>query len=318
MADALGILQYMDQIKQTEEAKKKEAERKARIDKGLKAINDIFEGKPIMGKRQKAIDFSGLSEKTPVGGYSVKARKKTGKAAAPAAAPKYDKFGFDLPAPDAAAAGPAGGGGVIETIEGYDLVDAKGKVVASGKTLNDLKKFKATQTETYDTKKRKGGVGKDLYDKYRKAQQDYYFPALGKQYENAKRDLTFKHADAGTTVSSMTGDNLADIEGQNVENTANINSQIEDSVGALTRQVAQDKNALVNQLYATENPTMAANAATSKIASINTQQPALNPIGEFFKLAAIGGGSALQAANNPYAGVGPYKGINTSSGRIIT
>jgi hypothetical protein len=362
MADMLGIMQYMDQIKQTEEAKQKEAERVARIKKGMTAIERLFEGSPIMGTRKKNIDFSGLTEKAGVGGYTVKKRTSTkpaggggaaaGVAAPPAVTPTDAQKAYmpwlDTPNYKAGqiaaggvnppggqsfddssntwvtgtntgggAGGAAGGGGIIETVEGYDLLDANGKVVASGKSLDDLKKFQAQEDEKYDTGKKSGGIGEDLYSKYRNAQKDYYFPQLTTQYQDAKKKLLFDHINAGTTLSSMAGDNLADVEGQKVTNTSQINSQIEDSVGALKRQVASDKQALINQLYATEDPTMIANAATAKVGAINTQQPALNPVGEFFKLAAIGGGSALQGFGNAstYGNVQPYRGINTSAGK---
>ena len=189
--------------------------------------------------------------------------------------------------------------------EGGNVIDAAGNIVPQGENVE--------YTESYDTGKRKDPFA-DLYAKYESGQQDYYMPELQKQYGDARKKAYLAHAGAGTLWSSGRGDTEADLASQQALNQGQIQSQIQDSLGALRRQIASDKSSLVNQLYATENPSMAANEALARTRTISQQSPALSPMGDLFKIAAIGLGGGLGAMNDPrnqvrYGGVG-----STSSG----
>jgi len=141
---------------------------------------------------------------------------------------------------------------------------------------------------------------KPLFDTYESGQRDYYMPELQKQYGDARKKAYLAHAGAGTLWSSARGDTEADLANQNTLNKGQIESQIQDSLGGLRRQIAGDKSSLINQLYATENPEMAANEALARTKTISQQTPALSPMGDLFKLAAIGVGNTFASANDPY------------------
>src|SRR5262245_7039448 len=65
--------QVQMQMQEAAEARQKEAERKARLEKGTKAINELFEGKAVMGTRKQKLDFSKFNPdaKAPVQPYGT-------------------------------------------------------------------------------------------------------------------------------------------------------------------------------------------------------------------------------------------------------
>lgn len=191
------------------------------------------------------------------------------------------------------------------------IVDEKGNVI--GASADPNAQFDAEWDETVDTGKKKDRF-QDLYDRYETGQRDFYMPELEKQYGDARKKAYLAHAGAGTLWSSMRGDTEADINSQNTLNKGQIESQIQDSLGGLRRQIASDKSSLINQLYATENPEMAANEALARTKTISQQTPPLSPMGDLFKIAAIGLGNTFGASNNDFNRV-RYGGVgSTSSG----
>ena len=189
-------------------------------------------------------------------------------------------------------------------------------MIGSADSLEALKAGKWEYDEKYDTGKKTDPFQKMLED-YEQKQKDYYYPELQKQFGKANETLDYSHVNAGTLLSSMAAQNAADLVGQNKLQKGAIDSNIQDSLGQVKRSIASDKTALINQLYATENPTMASNEALAKVRTINQSAPALSPIGELFKTAAVGAGSFLQSANDPYNNVN-YGGYAKGNSRTIT
>jgi hypothetical protein len=203
--------------------------------------------------------------------------------------------------------GQAQGQGLGQLKDIDEVLDAAGNVVPVGSDYE--------YEETYDTGQKKDKF-QDLYDRYESGQRDFYMPELKKQYGDARKKAYLAHAGAGTLWSSMRGDTEADIGGQNLLNTGQIESQIQDSLGGLRRQIASDKSSLINQLYATENPTMAANEALARTKTISQQTPPLSPMGDLFKIAAIGMGNYFGNANDPMNRV-RNPGVGRSSGGTV-
>src|SRR5262249_50281532 len=56
-------------------------------------------------------------------------------------------------------------------------------------------------SESYDTGKKKGGIGNDFYNKFKQGMLDYYMPEVAKKYGDAKDELTYRLARAGTLRS---------------------------------------------------------------------------------------------------------------------
>lgn len=161
-----------------------------------------------------------------------------------------------------------------------------------------------------------GGFNDDYYNRFRQSQLDYYMPELNKQYEKARDALSFDHARAGTTNSSMASQNLADLAYQRDLNSADIVSRADAATGQQRQNVNAQKQALIGQLYSTENPDIASNLAVNSVKTLQNQQPQFGAIGELFKNAAVGLGSAFQSYNDPYARLG--RAPLGSSGRNVS
>jgi hypothetical protein len=145
-----------------------------------------------------------------------------------------------------------------------------------------------------------GGFGDDFYNKYKGAITDYYQPQVAEKYGDAKDELTYRLARAGTLRSSVASDEAADLSGQYDRNTAKIIADADTATGELKNRVAKEEQNAMNTLYATENPEVAANQATAALTNISAEKPDLSPLGEIFDIAAIGGANFLKGANNAY------------------
>jgi hypothetical protein len=161
--------------------------------------------------------------------------------------------------------------------------------------------------------------GDPFYDKYQKAELDYSMPQLEDQYSQAKTGLTYDLARAGLLRSSAAGYAQGLLEKQMGVNTAGVRAKADTDTAALRQSIASQQQQAYNQLYATEDPTVAANTAATSVGNAQLTQPNLTPLADAFKPIAIGLGSALapvygaQQANN-YTGKSPFgQGSMTTS-----
>jgi hypothetical protein len=278
------------------EARYKEMLREQRLKEGTDAINALYDPQPVMATRKVTgkVDPNALAS-----GYTKRTRQEElpldGTETPIYSDGNYGEQARNFSAPTYAA----------RTKSVDEVLDPSGNVVAPGSDYS--------YDETYDTGARQDKF-QGLYDRYEKGQRDFYMPELEKQYGDARKKAYLAHAGAGTLWSSMRGDTEADINSQNTLNKGQIESQIQDSLGGLRRQIASDKSSLINQLYATENPEMAANEALARTKTISQQTPPLSPMGDLFKIAAIGLGNAFGASNNDFNRVRNPGVGNVSSG----
>jgi hypothetical protein len=282
------------------EARYKEMLREQRLREGTDAINALYDAQPVMGTRKVKGKIDPNAATMPAGYTKQSKRVVEGGADPDELITTLGDENRPVQMTRAQAGGPLG---TVKTVD--EILDPSGKAVAPGTEYEF--------DETYDTGQKKDKF-QDLFDRYEAGQRDFYMPELQKQYGDARKKAYLAHAGAGTLWSSMRGDTEADIQSQNALNQGQIESQIQDSLGGLRRQIASDKSSLVNQLYATENPTMAANEALARTKTISQQTPPLSPMGDLFKIAAIGLGSAFGNANDPFSRV-TNRGVgSTSSG----
>jgi hypothetical protein len=68
----------------------------------------------------------------------------------------------------------------------------------------------------------------------------------------------------------------------------------------LRKSIAAQQQQAYNQLYATEDPTVAANTAATSAGNAQLQQPNPGALGDMFKPIAIGLGSAVAPAVGEY------------------
>lgn len=191
------------------------------------------------------------------------------------------------------------------------LYDQAGQLVTTGKSLEELQAN--APWVGGDPNNLQGGFGNDFYNKYTKAQLDYYLPQESDQYATAKSNLLFQLARAGTADSSLAGYDEAKLARQDVLNKAQIASQADTATGQLKNQVQQEQESALNQLYSTEDPSVAANTAQGMVANASLTKPVLNPIGPMFSAITAGIGNAYSGFTNPYAYVNPNAG-NPSTG----
>jgi|GEM_PF-1081053 len=124
---------------------------------------------------------------------------------------------------------------------------------------------------------------------------DFYKPDIENKFSDAKDQLTFGLARAGTLNSSMAGDRQGRLlSDYNMQTAANL-SQAQDATATLRGNVNQEKSSLISLLNATGDSEMAGNQALSRSAQLFKAQPTYNPLGDIF-------GGAANGIGNYYAG----------------
>jgi hypothetical protein len=331
-----------EQKKQAAEARKKEEERKARIQQGMGAIKGAFEGSPVMGTRNAEYDWSqfrpaGLAtagaaatpaQNIPAGFTAVQVANPNYKAPRGGGADgrpvsqrvpanlsrdgllpwagnpdmKGDPFvTITRPGANAAAAG---------SNKVWALRDAQGNIHYQGD------KFNADQQ--YATGETTGGFDDGYYNDYKQGILDYYQPQVADQFSDAKKELTYRLARAGTLRSSAAASETADLGKQYDLNSANILNKADQGASDLRSNVASERAKIEGQLYASEDPTAASNQALAAVKNISLDQPSLSPLGMLFNLATVGGANALKGYKNAQLSNQFGGGSPTGSGRFIS
>ena len=133
-----------------------------------------------------------------------------------------------------------------------------------------------------------GGFDDAFYNKYKGAELDYSLPQLQDQFKKQKDQSTYDLARAGTLRSKGAGDVAADLEKQRIANESSIRTKADTDVATLRSGIQGQEQSALNQLYATEDPSVAANTATGMVQQGQLSQPNLQPLGELFKPLVIG------------------------------
>ena len=95
-------------------------------------------------------------------------------------------------------------------------------------------------------------------------------------------------------------------------NEAGIRAKADTDTAELRKSIAAQQQQAYNQLYQTEDPTVAANTASSSVANAQLAQPNVGALDAMFKPIAIGLGSAIA----PVVGQSELnRGLNSPSGR---
>jgi hypothetical protein len=179
----------------------------------------------------------------------------------------------------------------------YGIYDPSGNLVTDATSLSDLAASKIYVGG--DPNQTTGGFDDDFFNKYTNAQLGYYMPAEDRQFTQAKTNLDYGLARAGTLNSSAANKGLADLAYQDTLNKAQIQSTADTATAQLRDTVASDKNSAINQLYSTENPSVAASTAAGLVGNVQLTTPQLNPIGQLFTPIAVGTGNAIAGYTNP-------------------
>lgn len=184
----------------------------------------------------------------------------------------------------------APGGGQVWAIKGPD-----GKIYYQGDAV--------TYADQVDTGKRTGGFGDEFYGGIGKAVTDLGTTDITDQYNKARENLQYALARQGITTSSMANQGATDVEKAKAKAQGDLALQAKDAESQVRSQVDAERQAAISQLYATEDPTIAANTALTKAQNIRADQPDYNSLGDIFGsvINAFGNvGSAARAAGFGY------------------
>lgn len=316
------------QKQQAAEAKVKEAQRQARLTQGQEVIDRVYGGAPVMRDVSKRFDWAGF--KPPAAGETA-ANIPAGYTATQVAAPTApataagrraamrttgrgtqaapwspdtgnpDRQGIITPQ----AAAPVG---TVRPAAASKMWALKGP---GGQTFTQGTPFDYTAQE--DTGQRTGGFNDEFYNKYRTNYLNLYNPEEQRQHDIAGSELGFNLARAGLGRSSVAAAKQGELEYQDALQKAKIFSDADIATAGLRSDVDKQKQAVISQLYATEDPTLAQNLASSSAKGIQLQNPTLTPGTAFFDPAISAVGGFFQNATSPYGRPPSVSGPSVSS-----
>lgn len=300
------MLQF--EMQQAEEARQKEELRKARLEKGTTRINEIFGGKKILAPKIGKLDFSTTTDPSISGASTGKVGDtgftwaKTGAEADPrwaSATPDQRAWGMQNMGPS-----------------GYQLKDAAGNVLETGADWASL--VAATKDKEYNMLAPTGafdpsepGFQQDWYDKFKASSYNLSHDQMLEQLSKMSKNLSYDLARAGMLHGSARGDVEADLQKQRVLNEAVLADRAEKETAGLRSSINSQQQQLINQLYATEDPTIAENAALGYVRNAGMQVPTQSNLGDMFRplvIGALGAYSGYQDQSNFNQGAGQRTG----------
>jgi hypothetical protein len=286
-----------EQKAEAAQAAQQEADRQARITKGLASIKTAFEGTPVTTPTTSNFDWSTFA---PPQTNALMAQWEAQNPTDPNAG-MSTTTGGNVPA----------GYTAVQSGKGWGLKDASGKITNQGDPLSIT-----TQTPTGATT---GGFDQPFYDKYKQSVLDYYMPQVQDQYKDAKDELTYRLQRAGTERSSAANTEVAKLAKQNALNEAGVYNQADTAAGDLRTQVAGEESKATSQLYATEDPDVAANQATDAVRNISLEQPSLSPLSSLFNLATVGSANVLKGyqSNQALSALNAPLPTKTGASRVV-
>jgi hypothetical protein len=307
-----------EQKKQSDEAIKKEADRQARINKGLQGIKYAFEGKPVTAPTAHTFDWNTFQPvatkdktgkavaqgKLPAGFKYVQIDPKTGKTVAGTPAQAATAPGA-VADPYAGTAGYGGSAGTVSLTPGKAAVAAgpapastgavwgiqgpKGKIYKKGDVVN--------YSSNDPTGATTGGFNDAWFNDYNKKIVDYYTADINNQRDQAQAQDTYGLYRAGLGQSSAANTVTADLAKQYSDNVTAIENKADTAEAAKRADVETAKTKAQNQLYATENPDVAVNQALAAVENLSLG-PELSPLAQLFDVASVGAANLIGARKN--------------------
>ena len=162
------------------------------------------------------------------------------------------------------------------------------------------------------------GFDDKYYNNYATAANEYSMPQLEDQYKDAKSELAYRLARAGTLNSSIAATNTADLAKQNSINRATVLAQGDQAAANLKSRVNAEKQAIMQQLYSSSDPDMAANSALTASKGIGQDQPSMSPLGQMFNVATIGAANFMNGYNTSKAYQNAFNSGSPNGGNAST
>lgn len=162
------------------------------------------------------------------------------------------------------------------------------------------------------------GFDDSYYNNYATATNEFNMPQQEEQYKDAKNELAYRLARAGTLNSSMAATNTADLAKQNARGRAQVLAQGDQAAANLRSRVNAEKQGLMQQLYSTSDPDMAANSALTASKGIGQDQPSFSPLGQMFNVATIGAANFMNGYNTSKAYQNAFSGGGSGKSNVST
>lgn len=163
------------------------------------------------------------------------------------------------------------------------------------------------------------GFNDGFYDARRQAFADNARPQLDRQFRDAREQLIYALADAGTLRSTVAGGRLADLEESYGERKLEVADQARSYAQQVRADVEASRSGILQNLFAAGDAGLAGQQATNQ-AQMLVAQPTFSPIGQAFQNVGAGIGAA-RAGNQVAAMRAPpqnFGGGTKGSGRVVT
>lgn len=165
------------------------------------------------------------------------------------------------------------------------------------------------------------GFDDGFYNQRRDAFMGYYQPQLEDKFKDAREQLTFGLARAGTLRSSAAADKQTRL-GQDYElQRAGIASKADGDVSQLRSRVSAERSALVSQLNATGDADRVSNEALARSQILQQDRPSYDMLPDIFGGVATGIGGAFQNYNQNQtgaSGLGARNPRSSTASRLVT
>lgn len=152
-----------------------------------------------------------------------------------------------------------------------------------------------------------GGFDNGFFNRYRDQILNLSRPEIDRQFGDAKDELTYALARAGTLKSSMAGEKSADLFRRYDAARGDALASANSSADSMRNRVANEKSGLIALLNGTGDTERASNEALSRSQILFKAEPGYNPIGDLF-------GGIASGIGNYYAGRQNKNAIDTYFG----
>jgi len=166
------------------------------------------------------------------------------------------------------------------------------------------------------------GFNDDFYNDYQTKYNNYYYPQIDDQYDDARKRLTLQLARTGNLTSSAGANQMGDLQEYYNDQRTGITNQGLNSVNELRANIDSQKTQLYNDNRSAADPGSAAAAAASAASNLQPGVPD-SPLANMFSAFFGNAGNAAQGYNagtsqrSTNTGVQNYNNSSGNSTRIV-
>lgn len=161
------------------------------------------------------------------------------------------------------------------------------------------------------------------FDQFKNDYLGYYNPQIDEKYTDARQDLRYNLARAGTQDSTPGQKAFGDLLEGYTDRRREVASNALEATNKIRGQVEQNKSDLYAQNQASADPSLAAIQAVGRAGSLQTP-PSFSPVGDIFAGLTNAGASYLSGSNRglpqgyaPFFAPGASLPSGVGSGRVV-